>query len=130
MDVDQRFMFLGYNWLCPCFQGYIRFVSLLLPLICPHKVIHNYLSFCFVTEYNCCFIAFEQCVTRRRESSWNHFRQNILYVFQRKREESCCNSCSSSILFDSRGACLLDVHTIMVACLFTGLPSLCRLVAG
>ena len=25
----------------PCFQGYIRFLSLLFPLICPRKLLHN-----------------------------------------------------------------------------------------
>ena len=28
----------------PCFQGYMRFVSLLFPLIRPRKVIHSYID--------------------------------------------------------------------------------------
>ena len=37
----------GTIYLYPSFAGYIRFVSLLFPLICPHKVVHNTVVHCF-----------------------------------------------------------------------------------
>ena len=37
-------IFQGTNYLYPSLQGYITFVSLLFPLIRPHKVVHNTLK--------------------------------------------------------------------------------------
>ena len=40
------------TYLYPSFQGYIRFVSLLFPLICPCKVVHDVMVHTPVAIYN------------------------------------------------------------------------------
>ena len=39
-----------------CFQGYIRFVFLLFPLICPHKVIHIYMRMYVCMHVDTCTV--------------------------------------------------------------------------